>query len=42
LRLSAYFGNSPQFWLGLQDDYDIEEETDRLQQELKTIQKITA
>lgn len=24
LRLSAYFGNSPKFWLGLQDDYDIE------------------
>jgi addiction module HigA family antidote len=26
LRLSKYFGNSPKFWLGLQDDYDIEEE----------------
>jgi addiction module HigA family antidote len=26
LRLSLYFGNSPKFWLGLQDDYDIEEE----------------
>ncbi|MCF8230541.1 MAG: HigA family addiction module antidote protein [Bacteroidales bacterium] len=26
LRLSAYFGNSPKFWLGLQNDYDIEEE----------------
>lgn len=26
LRLSIYFGNSPKFWLGLQDDYDIEEE----------------
>jgi len=26
LRLSSYFGNSPKFWLGLQDDYDIEEE----------------
>ena len=25
LRLSKYFGNSPKFWLGLQDDYDIEE-----------------
>ena len=25
LRLSQYFGNSPKFWLGLQDDYDIEE-----------------
>lgn len=26
LRLSKYFGNSPKFWLGLQDDYDIEEQ----------------
>ena len=26
LRLSRYFGNSAKFWLGLQDDYDIEEE----------------
>lgn len=25
LRLSQYFGNSAKFWLGLQDDYDIEE-----------------
>jgi antitoxin HigA-1 len=35
LRLSRYFGNSPKFWLGLQDDYDLEEEliakTDMLQ-----------
>lgn len=27
LRFSKYFGNSPKFWLGLQDDFDIEEET---------------
>ena len=25
LRLSFFFGNSAKFWLGLQDDYDIEE-----------------
>ena len=24
LRLSRYFGNSPEFWLGLQMDYDLE------------------
>jgi len=24
LRLSLYFGNSAKFWLGLQDDFDIE------------------
>ena len=26
LRLSRYFGNSARFWLGLQQDYDLEEE----------------
>lgn len=26
LRLSSYFGTTAKFWLGLQDDYDIEEE----------------
>jgi len=26
LRLSSFFGNSPKFWLGLQNDFDIEEE----------------
>jgi antitoxin HigA-1 len=26
LRLSMYFGNSAKFWLGLQNDYDIEVE----------------
>ncbi len=26
IRLSLYFGNSAKFWLGLQDDFDLEEE----------------
>ena len=26
LRLSKYFGNSAKFWLGLQNDFDLEEE----------------
>ena len=26
LRLGRYFGNSPRFWLGLQADYDVENE----------------
>jgi len=25
LRFARYFGNSPKFWLGLQNDYDLEE-----------------
>lgn len=37
LRLSRYFGNSPQFWLGLQNDYDIEEELREKKRELKNI-----
>ncbi len=28
LRLSKYFGTSAKFWLGLQDDFDLEEEAD--------------
>lgn len=37
LRLSKYFGNSPKFWLGLQDDYDLEEEMTAKQAELDNI-----
>jgi addiction module HigA family antidote len=37
LRLSAYFGNTPKFWLGLQDDYDIEEEKSLKEKELINI-----
>lgn len=37
LRLSKFFGTSPKFWLGLQDDYDLEEERIGLQNELKQI-----
>ena len=30
LRLGRFFGMSPQFWLGLQLDYDLDLEEDRL------------
>ncbi len=30
LRLAHYFKMSPQFWLGLQMDYDLDKEEDRL------------
>jgi addiction module HigA family antidote len=36
LRLSKYFGNSAKFWLGIQDDYDIEKENK--QKELNKIE----
>ena len=40
LRLSQYFGNSPKFWLGLQDDYDLEEERIAKQLEINAIKPI--
>ncbi|MBL4755986.1 MAG: HigA family addiction module antidote protein [Flavobacteriales bacterium] len=40
LRLSRYFGNSAKFWLGLQDDYDIEEEGSNKKKELDKITTI--
>ena len=40
LRLSAYFGNSAKFWLGLQDDYDIENELLKKSTEVRRISKI--
>jgi addiction module HigA family antidote len=39
LRLSKYFGNSAKFWLGLQDDFDIEEEREEKKTELDGIEK---
>ena len=42
LRLSAYFGNSAKFWLGLQDDFDIEEETFAKSSILKSIKSLVA
>ncbi len=40
LRLSSYFGNSAKFWLGLQDDYDIEEEQRLNEEAFKRIQQL--
>lgn len=37
LRLSKYFGTSAKFWLGLQDDYDLEESGNLLAKELLAI-----
>ena len=37
LRLSRYFGNSADFWMGLQDEYDLRQEQDRLEEELRKI-----
>jgi addiction module HigA family antidote len=40
LRLSSYFGNSAKFWLGLQDDYDIEEEKSLNEATFRKIQQL--
>lgn len=37
LRLSAYFSNSPKYWLNIQDEFDLELETKKLKSILKTI-----
>jgi antitoxin HigA-1 len=37
MRLSIYFGTSAKFWLGLQDDYDIENENIKNGKELNLI-----
>lgn len=41
LRFSKYFGNSAKFWLGLQDDFDIEEENQTLKTALAAIPRFS-
>ncbi len=42
LRLARYFGTSPQFWLGLQDDYDLDIASDALGPKLERDVKVYA
>ncbi len=39
IRFSKFFGTSPKFWLGLQDDFDLEEEGNSKQTEFDSITK---
>jgi len=39
LRLSKYFGNSADFWMGIQDEFDLREEIQRIGTELNRIPK---
>jgi addiction module HigA family antidote len=39
LRLSRFFGNSAEFWLNLQNHYDLEEKKKELEKDLDTINK---
>jgi len=40
LRFSKFFNNSAKFWLGLQNDFDIEEEMNEIKDELLNIESI--
>jgi addiction module HigA family antidote len=40
LRFSKYFGTTPKFWLGLQDDFDLEEEQHLIFNELSNIEAV--
>ena len=42
LRLARYFGTSPQFWLGLQMDYDLDIAADALADRLEREVKLHA
>jgi len=37
LRLGRYFGNSAEFWLGVQDEHDLRDQEDELSEELARI-----
>jgi addiction module HigA family antidote len=37
LRLSKFFGTTAKFWLGVQDDYDLEEEKKDKEKEINSI-----
>jgi antitoxin HigA-1 len=41
LRFTKYFGNSAKFWLGLQDDFDIEQEQIVKRSILKSIKPVS-
>lgn len=41
LRLSKFFGTTPQFWLGLQNDYDLEESRITISDDLQTIHPLS-
>ena len=39
LRLSRYFGNSAEFWMGIQDEFDLREKAEEIEAELNRIPK---
>jgi len=41
LRLSKYFGNFADFWMGIQNEFDLREEVQKIKAELNRIPKVT-
>ena len=40
LRFSAYLGNSAEFWLGIQTEYDLREEKEKIGEEISKIHRL--
>lgn len=40
LRLSAFFGNSVEFWVGIQSEYEIREERQKISDEISKIHSV--
>jgi antitoxin HigA-1 len=41
LRFSKFFGNSPEFWINIQNHYDLEEKKAAMANELKKIKTVS-
>jgi addiction module HigA family antidote len=42
LRFAKFFGNSPEFWINLQNHFDIQEKKEKMQTELRRIKPFVA
>ena len=42
LNIGTYFGTSARFWIGLQDDYDIQDEEIQIEDELNRVPTIAS
>ncbi len=42
LKLSEYFGTTPQFWLNLQNAYDLHKTYEKEKETIKTISHVAA
>jgi addiction module HigA family antidote len=40
IRFSKYFGNSADFWLGIQNEYDLREEFEKHKKDFESIKKL--